>query len=112
MIIPVTQPVHDRGFETADAVEATAANGLTGNDGEPTFNQVEPRRAGWGEVQLHAGMRGEPLLYCRVLVRSVVIANQMQIPLRVMARQRREEGDELDMGMTREAASMDLATLF
>lgn len=55
VVIPVAQPVHDRGFETADTIEAAAADSLTGNDCEPAFNQVEPPGAGGGEVKLDAG---------------------------------------------------------
>jgi hypothetical protein len=40
VIIPVAEPVHDRGFETADTIEAAAANGLARNNCEPAFNEV------------------------------------------------------------------------
>jgi hypothetical protein len=33
------------GFETADAIEAAAANSMAGNYCEPAFNEVAPRRA-------------------------------------------------------------------
>src|SRR6516162_5655163 len=57
VVVPVTEPVHNCSLETADAVEAAAANSLTGNYCEPAFNQVQPRRAAWGEMQVDAGMR-------------------------------------------------------
>ena len=39
VVVPVTEPVHDCGFETADTVEAAAANSLARNDCEPAFNE-------------------------------------------------------------------------
>jgi hypothetical protein len=40
VVIPMAEPVHDRGFETADTIEAAAANGLARNYCEPAFNEV------------------------------------------------------------------------
>jgi hypothetical protein len=40
VVIPVAEPVYDRGFETADTIEAAAADSLAGNYGEPASNQV------------------------------------------------------------------------
>src|SRR5215467_9059297 len=109
VVVPMAEPVHDGGFETADAIEAAAANSLAGDDCEPAFNQVQPRCAAWGEVQMNAEMGGQPLVYGKMLVGSVVVANEMQLPFGVTARQRFQESNELNMGMAREAASMHLA---
>src|SRR5215470_15023785 len=62
-----------------------------------------------GEVQMDAEMGGQPLVYGKMLVGSVVVANEMQLPFGVTARQRFQESNELNMGMAREAASMHLA---
>jgi hypothetical protein len=40
--IPVREPASDRAFQTADTIEATAADGLAGDQGEATFDLVEP----------------------------------------------------------------------
>jgi hypothetical protein len=63
VIIPVAEPVHDRGFETADAIEAAAANSMAGNYCAPAFNEVEPRRAARRKVQMDSGMGSEPFIY-------------------------------------------------
>jgi len=39
VVVPMGEPVHDGGFETADAIEAAAANSLARNDCEPAFNE-------------------------------------------------------------------------
>ena len=72
VIIPVAEPIHDRGFETADTMEAAAANSLASNYREPAFNEVQPRRAAGCELQMDARMGGEPLLYRGVLVGTVL----------------------------------------
>ena len=86
IVVPVTEPVHDCSFETADAVKAAAANSLAGNYREPAFNQVQPRRAARREVQADPRMVGKPLVYGRMFVGSVIVADEMQLPLRVTAR--------------------------
>ena len=82
----------------AHAVEAAAPDGLAGNQGEPAFDQVEPRGAGRGEVQMEARMGGEPVLDRRMLVGPVVVADQVQFQPRVAFGQRLQKGDELERG--------------
>ena len=38
--IPVREPASDRPFQTPHAVEAAAADGLSGNQAEPALDQV------------------------------------------------------------------------
>jgi hypothetical protein len=40
--IPVREPASDRAFQTADTIEATATDGLAGDQGAATFDLVEP----------------------------------------------------------------------
>jgi len=54
-------------------------------------------------------MGAQPFVYRRVLVGSVVVADEMQLPLRVTACQRFQKSKELNVSMAREAASMHLA---
>src|SRR5579885_2593929 len=73
------------------------------------LHQVEPRCAGGREMELDARMGGQPLLYRRVFVGPIVVADQVQFPARAAARQRLEEGDERLVPMATKAARVDLA---
>jgi hypothetical protein len=108
IVVPVGEAAGDRPFQTMDAVEAAAPNRLAGNRGEPTLDQVEPRGAGRGEVQLEAEIGGEPLLHRGMLVGAVVVADQVQLATGVAPGHRLTKGDELDVGMTLETASLTL----
>src|SRR5262245_35417284 len=109
VLVPGCEPACDRGLQPAHAVEAAAPDGLTGNQGEPAFHQVEPGRPSGCEVQMETRMSGEPLLHRRVLVRPVVVADQVNLAARIAARERVEKGDELSVPMAPKAARMDLA---
>jgi hypothetical protein len=47
-----------------------------------SFNQIQPRSAGRREVEVKAGMCGQPSHDLGVLVSGVVVQNQVQIDLR------------------------------
>ncbi len=61
---------------------SAAAEFTVGQLGEPPLDQVEPGRAGRGEVQMEPGMSDQPGLDLRSLVGGVVVAHQVQIQLR------------------------------
>ena len=109
VFVPVGQEAGDGLLQARDAVEAAAANGLRGDQAEPALDQVEPRGAGRGEVQMKARMGGQPVLYRGMLVGAVVVADQMQFQLGVALGQRLQEGDELGVPMAPVATRMDLA---
>jgi hypothetical protein len=46
---------------------------------KPAFDEVEPRGAGRGEVQVEAGVLQQPLVDSRGLVGGVVIQDQVQV---------------------------------
>ena len=46
--------------ELVDGCEGSAAERLTGEDGEPDLDLVEPGGAGWREVEVDIGMSREP----------------------------------------------------
>src|SRR5207244_4816166 len=81
IFVPVGQEAGDGLLQSRDAVEAAAANGLRGDQAEPALDQVEPRGAGRGEVQMEARVRDQPLCDRWMLVGSVVVADQMQLQL-------------------------------
>jgi hypothetical protein len=100
----------DGALEPADAVEASATNRLVGDHGEPALDEVQPRGTGRGEVHLEAGMLHEPLLHLGMLVRAVVVADQMDLATGIVLGDRVEEGEKLLVGMPRVAASVHPAT--
>ena len=60
MLIPVIDVGLDGGGEIGDGGEDAPADGLAGEDGEETLNEVEPRAAGWCEVEVYPGVAGQP----------------------------------------------------
>jgi Transposase len=109
IFVPVGQEAGDGLLQARDAVEAAAANGLRGDQAEPALDQVEPRGAGRGEVQMEARVRDQPLFDRGMLVGSVVVADQMQLQLGIALGQRLQEDDELGVPMAPVATPMDLA---
>src|ERR1700687_3192043 len=109
IFVPVGQEAGDGLLQARDAVEAAPANGLRGDQAEPALDQVEPRGAGRGEVQMEARVRGQPLFDRGMLVGSVVVADQMQLQLGIALGQRLQEDDELGVPMAPVATPMDLA---
>ena len=101
----------DGFFKLADRAKRTASNALRGDLGEETLNSVQPRRARRYEVDSVAGMSGEPGSDRRVLVRGVVVQNQMHVKFRwhifvnVL-----EKLNELRVSVTRQALFDDLPT--
>src|SRR5580700_3403117 len=55
VVVPVGEVAGDGPFQTADAVRAAAADGLTSNQGKPAFDQIEPRGAGASALARRAG---------------------------------------------------------
>jgi hypothetical protein len=73
------------------------ADELVGEDSEPAFDLVDPGRAGRGEVQVEAGVAGQPGADGRRLVGSQVVADQVHVQLgRHSLIDRDEELAELD----------------
>src|SRR3990172_46532 len=86
--------------------EAAAANALVGQLAEPAFDQVEPRSRGRREVQLKASMLGQPALHLRMVVRAVVVQDQVDVQLRRNALiDLAQELAELDIAVTRIAGA-------
>src|SRR3954468_11319863 len=71
------------------------ADGLPGDDREEAFDEVEPAAAGWGEVDVDAGVLGQPRLDRGMLVGGVVVADEVQLDPRVGLGDLLEEGQEL-----------------
>src|SRR4051794_35873988 len=67
VLVPVLDPFADVVLEGDDAAVDPAADELVGEDSEPAFDLVDPGRAGGGEVQVEAGVAGQPVADGRVL---------------------------------------------
>ena len=67
VVVPGVDPVPDVVLQCLDAVVGAAADQLVGEQAEPAFDLVEPGRAGRGEVQVEAGVAGQPRLIAGVL---------------------------------------------
>ena len=73
------QVVLDRGDQVGDAVEHASADGFVGQVAKPTFHEVQPGRGGRGEVQVEAGVLGEPGFDVVVAVGSVVVDDHVDL---------------------------------
>src|SRR3954454_12410635 len=85
----------DGANELADALEGSAADGLTGDDREEDLYEVQPGARGWREVQRDPRVLGQPLVDVVVLVGVVVVEHDVQRAARVSARDLFEEVQEL-----------------
>ena len=54
------------------------ANSLPGDLAKPSFYQVEPRGTGRSKVQMESGMFFKPLFHVGMVVRPVVVQNQVE----------------------------------
>ena len=64
---------------SATLLNTPRVNLLTGDFGEQPFDEVDPGRRCWREVQLEARMLGEPSLHLLGLVGLVVVADRMHV---------------------------------
>src|ERR1700730_7093512 len=78
VFIPVINVPQDGSFEPLECFETAPADRLSGDQGKPALDQIEPRGTGRREVKVKVGMRLEPLLDLGMLVRAVVVADEVQ----------------------------------
>jgi hypothetical protein len=91
-LVPAITESADRLHQLSDAGEGAAADGLAGDDPKEDLDQVQPARRGRSEMQLDAGMFGQPGPHGRGLVGGVVVQHQMQLTARIGAGDLLEEG--------------------
>ena len=72
----------NRLLQLGDAAERTAFQPLLREVAESAFDQVQLRTAGGREVQMEPGMSRQPRQDFRMLVRGVVVGDEMQVQLR------------------------------
>src|SRR5688572_24092439 len=85
----------ERGFRS----EPSFRQRLLAKDAEPTFDLVEPGRAGWSEMKLHTRVRAQPRLDLGRAVSRGVVDDHVQLLLRVRASDLLHERQEVGSGM-------------
>jgi len=94
--------------QVGNALENPPPETLGGDLAEPSFDEVQPRRARGGEVGVKPGVLGQPLLDLRVRVGPVVVHDQVQIqPGRRRPVELPEERPELPIPMPGRAGPND-----
>jgi len=69
----------DLGHQFLDAAEGAAADGALGEQSEPPFHLVQPGGIGGRVVQVETGMLRQPGTNLGMLVRGVVIDDEVEI---------------------------------
>src|SRR3990172_6528401 len=106
VLVVFSQVLIDGADEFRDVAERAAADALAGDLTEPPLDQIEPRRSGGHEVEVVPLMGREPRLDLRVLVRPVVIKDQVDLaPTGRGPGHPFHEGQKLFVTVPREAAS-------
>ena len=100
--ISAADKIVDRILEFLDGTENTTLEAPLGQQCEQSFDCIEPRGGSWGEVEDKTRMVREPCEDLRMLVRGVVVDNDMNGQFcRHSGLDNVEEADELLMAMTR-----------
>ena len=73
MCVVVFEVVVNGGFEFGDGGEDAATNALLSDQTEEALDLIEPGGRGGGEVQVKAGVLGQPCLNVGMLVGGVVV---------------------------------------
>ena len=76
------QILFNRRDEIGFAMKHSAPDPVGGQGAPEAFHPVEPGRPGRGEVEMEAYIPLEPGLAFGVLVRGVVVADHMDLPIR------------------------------
>jgi len=87
-------------------VKDSATNPLSSDLPEPSFDQIQPRATGRDEVKVKAFMFAQPLLDIRMLVRPIIVHNQVEVHSRqCLTVNLAQKLQEFFMAMTRVTAS-------
>ena len=78
MFVPGREELVDRLLQVGHAAEGIAADALAGQLAEPSLNQIQPTRTGGHEMANEARMAFQPSPDVGMLVRAVVVHDQMQ----------------------------------
>ena len=75
----VADVVADRFNQVANTMEGAAANSFPRDFSEPTFDLIEPGGTGRREVHVITRTLGQPLLYFRMFMGSIIIQHEMDL---------------------------------
>jgi hypothetical protein len=79
VLVPGLDPGADVGVQGADGLVGAAAQLLVGQLREPSLDEVDPRAAGGGEVQVKAGVGDQPSLDLAGFVGRAVVEHDVDI---------------------------------
>ena len=77
--VPFGGVAFDSRDEVFDLAERVTPDGLTGNDVGPSFPLVGPQGLGWGVVNVKSWPPCQPRLDLGMLVRAVIVDNQVNV---------------------------------
>ena len=104
--IVVFQVVVNGGFELGNGGEDAAPDALLSDQPEEALDLIEPGGRGGGEVQVKAGVLGQPCLDVGMLVGGVVVEDEVEIEfLRRLPIDRPQEAQELVVAVALHALS-------
>ena len=83
-LIPVSYESMNGLSQGCHTVEAGPPDGLSCEYGKPGLDLIEPRCRGRGEMHLVSWASGEPLFHLGMLVRAIVVKNQVKLACRVV----------------------------
>ena len=101
MLVPVVDELLDMTNEVWNGVEGAASDGLTCEDTEPGFDEVDPGRTLGGEVQGDATVGAKPGLDLLGRVRGGVVDDHVKLPARIGAGHPLEEAQEVRAAVRR-----------
>src|SRR6185312_928558 len=79
MSVPFAQVGQNLVAEFLDVCKTTLPHDVDGKVPEEAFNQVHPRCRCWREMHVKSLVLGQPLLDVAVLVRGIIVGNQMEL---------------------------------
>lgn len=110
VLIVTVQIVFDGGDQLPYVPKTAAAEAFVGEVPKPALHQLQPGTRRRNEVQMEPGMPPQPGLHARVLVRPVIVHDEMQIEFgRGVAIDLFEKAQELLMPMARHTVADHLA---
>lgn len=76
----------DRFDEVAYGMESSTPDAFARDFGEPAFDLVQPRGTGGGKVNVIARVCAKPPFYFRMLMRTIVVQDQMDMEASIHSR--------------------------
>jgi len=78
----IVHVIHDGLHQLGNTGEAVATDAFVGEIAEPALHQIEPGTRCRGKMQMNTWMSRQPRLDARMLVRAVVVDDQVKLQSR------------------------------